>query len=295
MPTRGSPVLSSWTSGRLASQSMSRETSATSPSGSLSPIFPVDLPKPRADQVSTAYPSRARFSAWPRTSSLLPPKPCASRTAGRRPRRRTGGEVRGVDAHPVAPAMTRSSRCTAGASSGDGGPCAGAGEHDDGGHAGDQPSWPGPRSPQSGQSKIHASTVRAATDIRASHRAEPPHPAGVRHGSGVPQSWYEKAHGKSVCGDSPRRDDRGGGCRRAPLRQPGAPGVGGTLPGVRRTSPVPGLRARRGRPRRLCERHRDHPPRQGCGDAAVRVGGGGVAPAQGDRAGAGGAAGRAEP
>ncbi len=54
MPTRGSPGLSSRTWGRLASQSMSRETSATSPSGSLSPIRPVDLPKPRADQVRTA-------------------------------------------------------------------------------------------------------------------------------------------------------------------------------------------------------------------------------------------------
>lgn len=33
---------------------MSFETSATSVFGSFSPIFPVDLPKPRADQVSTA-------------------------------------------------------------------------------------------------------------------------------------------------------------------------------------------------------------------------------------------------
>lgn len=54
MPTRGSPALSSWTSGRSASQSTRRDASATSPSGSFSPIFPVEWPKPRADQVSTA-------------------------------------------------------------------------------------------------------------------------------------------------------------------------------------------------------------------------------------------------
>lgn len=54
MPTRGSPVLSSWTWGCSASQSISRETSATSAFGSFRPTLPVDLPKPRADQVSTA-------------------------------------------------------------------------------------------------------------------------------------------------------------------------------------------------------------------------------------------------
>jgi hypothetical protein len=54
MPRRGSPFLSSSTWGCFASQSMSLETSATSPSGSFRPIFPFDLPKPRADQVSTA-------------------------------------------------------------------------------------------------------------------------------------------------------------------------------------------------------------------------------------------------
>lgn len=54
MPTRGSPGLSSSTWGCFASQSTSFETSATSPSGSFSPIFPVDLPNPRADQVRTA-------------------------------------------------------------------------------------------------------------------------------------------------------------------------------------------------------------------------------------------------
>ncbi len=54
MPTRGSPGLSSSTSGCFASQSRSFETSATSPFGSFSPIFPVDFPKLRADQVRTA-------------------------------------------------------------------------------------------------------------------------------------------------------------------------------------------------------------------------------------------------
>lgn len=85
MPTRGSPVLSSSTCGCFASQSMSLRTSATSPFGPLSPILPVDLPKLRADQVRTAYPSRARSWACCRTSFLLPPKPWARRTAGRRP------------------------------------------------------------------------------------------------------------------------------------------------------------------------------------------------------------------
>lgn len=53
-PTRGSPGLSSRTWGCFASQSISWETSATSPLGSFSPILPVDLPNPRADQVRTA-------------------------------------------------------------------------------------------------------------------------------------------------------------------------------------------------------------------------------------------------
>ena len=53
MPTRGSPGLSSSTSGRRASQSISFETSATSPFGSLRPTLPVERPWPRADQVST--------------------------------------------------------------------------------------------------------------------------------------------------------------------------------------------------------------------------------------------------
>lgn len=48
-------------------------------------MLPVDFPKPRADQVSTAYPSRASRSAWGRRSFLLAPKPWASSTAGRRP------------------------------------------------------------------------------------------------------------------------------------------------------------------------------------------------------------------
>jgi hypothetical protein len=55
----------------------------TSPSGALSVISPVVLPNPRADQVMTAYPSAASFSAWARTSFLLPPKPWPMRTAGR--------------------------------------------------------------------------------------------------------------------------------------------------------------------------------------------------------------------
>ncbi len=84
-PTRGSPSPSSSTSGRVASQSMSRETSLTSWSGSLREIFPPDFPNPRADQVSTAYPSAASFSAWARTSFLLPPNPWPMSTAGRLP------------------------------------------------------------------------------------------------------------------------------------------------------------------------------------------------------------------
>lgn len=85
MPTRGSPSASSCTSGRSASQSMSLRASATSAFGSLSPIFPVDLPKPRAVQVRTAYPLSASFSACCRRSALLLPKPWASITASRRP------------------------------------------------------------------------------------------------------------------------------------------------------------------------------------------------------------------
>lgn len=85
IPTRGSPFASSSTSGRSASQSISRDTSATSRSGALSAMSPPDFPNPRADQVSTAYPERANCSACARTSSLLPPKPCPISTAGRRP------------------------------------------------------------------------------------------------------------------------------------------------------------------------------------------------------------------
>ncbi|CAM5252302.1 hypothetical protein SALBM311S_00682 [Streptomyces alboniger] len=116
MPTRGSPGLSSWTCGCLASQSMSLRASATSPFGSFSPILPVDLPKLRDDQVSTAYPSRARPSACCRTSALLPPKPCARRTAGRRP---VPPEVKyEVSMRTPSRDITRSARCTgAGASS----------------------------------------------------------------------------------------------------------------------------------------------------------------------------------
>jgi hypothetical protein len=40
---------------------------------------------PRADQVSTAKPARASFSASGRTASLVAPNPCASRIAGTRP------------------------------------------------------------------------------------------------------------------------------------------------------------------------------------------------------------------
>ncbi len=83
MPTRGSPGPSSWTSGRCASQSTRCLTSSTSRSGAFSPIFPPERPKPRADQVSTAYPCRASFWARSRSPSLEPPKPCPSRTAGR--------------------------------------------------------------------------------------------------------------------------------------------------------------------------------------------------------------------
>lgn len=83
-PTLGSPAASSCTSGRSASQSISRETSFTSAPGALSEVFPPDRPKPRADQVSTAYPSAANCWACARLSALLPPKPCPISTAGRR-------------------------------------------------------------------------------------------------------------------------------------------------------------------------------------------------------------------
>ncbi len=45
----------------------------------------MDLPKPRADQVSTAYPRCASRCACSRTLFLLPPNPCPSNTAGARP------------------------------------------------------------------------------------------------------------------------------------------------------------------------------------------------------------------
>ncbi len=116
MPTRGSPSPSRRTSGRVASQSISRETSAISPLGSLSPILPLDLPKPRADQVRTAYPSRARSSACSRTSLLLPPKPCPMRTAGRLAEASPAVKYEvSIFAPPVS--TTRSARRTAGASS----------------------------------------------------------------------------------------------------------------------------------------------------------------------------------
>ncbi|MDW6064995.1 hypothetical protein SAZ11_52910 [Streptomyces sp. FXJ1.4098] len=71
----------------------------------------MDEPKPRADQVSTAYPSRASSSACDRRSSLLPPKPWASSTAGLRPEPAVKYEV-----SMRAPGMssTRSSRWTEG-------------------------------------------------------------------------------------------------------------------------------------------------------------------------------------
>lgn len=81
MPTRGSPLASSWTSGRAASQSISRETSLTSRSGALREILPPDFPNPRADHVMTAYPSAANCSAWSRVSALLPPNPWPMSTA----------------------------------------------------------------------------------------------------------------------------------------------------------------------------------------------------------------------
>ncbi len=112
-PTRGSPAPSSRTSGRVASQSMSRDTSLTSYAGSFSPICPPERPKPRADHVSTAYPSRASRSAWARTSFLLPPKPWPRSTAGRFC---APPEVK-YEVSIAAPGIssTRSSRCTAGA------------------------------------------------------------------------------------------------------------------------------------------------------------------------------------
>ncbi len=69
------------------------------------------------------------------------------------------GEEGGVDAHPVAGGHDAVGAAHLGrVVRGDGGPGAGPGEHDDGGRGGE--GTPGPRPPQAGQSKIHASTVR---------------------------------------------------------------------------------------------------------------------------------------
>ena len=52
--------------------------------GRVQPDLPGRGAEPRADQVRTANPARARSSACGRTASLVSPKPCASRTAGTR-------------------------------------------------------------------------------------------------------------------------------------------------------------------------------------------------------------------
>ena len=60
---------------------MSRCASLTSQSGLSTWICPPLAPKPSAVQASTAYPWSARSLASAATSSLVPPKPCASSTA----------------------------------------------------------------------------------------------------------------------------------------------------------------------------------------------------------------------
>ncbi len=152
MPTRGSPALSSRTWGCSASQSISFDTSATSAFGSLRPTSPVDLPKPRADQVSTAYPFLGLLA-----HIVLAAAEAVAQQDGGAALVPGGGEVRGVKTYAVHRHHPVRAAHRGPVVGGDRRPGAGTGEHDDGGPGGQQ--TPGPPERPS-QSKIHVSTVR---------------------------------------------------------------------------------------------------------------------------------------
>ena len=228
MPTRGSPALSSWTSGRLASQSISLEASATSPLGSFSPILPVGPAEAARRPGQHRVPVAGEVLGLG-AHVLLAAAEAVREQDGGPASGGVAGEVRRVDSHPVARtdqlvgAVDRG--CPVG---GDGAPGAGAGEHHDGGPGGDPPSGP----PQCGQSKIHASTLRAG-DLSApdSFQAEP-RPLPREYGTSRPGT-RRRGIRRQLPGELPRSGD----AARQWLRR--VSGCAGTR-GPRRPGPPPG-------------------------------------------------------
>ena len=163
-PTRGSPGLSSRTSGLLG-----QPVDQLGDVGDLAlGVVQPDLAGGPAE--SACRPGQHRVAVPGQLLRLLPYVVLAAAEAVRQQdggaacAAGAGREERGVDTDavhghdPVAPVHRG---CVVG---GDGRPCPGTGEHDDGGPGGQQAPGPPKQPSQAGHSKIHASTVRGVSD-----------------------------------------------------------------------------------------------------------------------------------